>query len=182
VTSIEVGDMPSHEEVWSTAAARQLAAAIDMLENAIAAFPPGLWGDTTRQPQAWYVAYHTLFMLDYYMSATPDGFAPPEPFDLAELDPAGVVPPRVYTQDELRVYAAHCRRKVAARLAALAPPAPAGGPQPFYPPLANTVELVLMNLRHVQHHTAQLHLILRQEVGAVPPWVFAGVLPPLAEP
>jgi hypothetical protein len=32
-------------------------------------------------------------------------------------------------------------------------------------------ELVLYNLRHVQHHAAQLNLILRQVVDAAPGWV-----------
>jgi uncharacterized damage-inducible protein DinB len=33
------------------------------------------------------------------------------------------------------------------------------------------LELMLYSLRHVQHHTAQLNLILRQETGSAPRWV-----------
>lgn len=33
------------------------------------------------------------------------------------------------------------------------------------------IEVLLDNLRHVQHHTAQLNLILRQETGSAPRWV-----------
>jgi hypothetical protein len=32
-------------------------------------------------------------------------------------------------------------------------------------------ELLLYNLRHVQHHAAQLNLILRQQVDAAASWV-----------
>jgi predicted transglutaminase-like cysteine proteinase len=32
-------------------------------------------------------------------------------------------------------------------------------------------ELILDNLRHVQHHTAQLNLILRQVTDSAPRWV-----------
>jgi uncharacterized damage-inducible protein DinB len=32
-------------------------------------------------------------------------------------------------------------------------------------------ELLLYNMRHVQHHTAQLNLMLRQETGSAPRWV-----------
>ena len=33
------------------------------------------------------------------------------------------------------------------------------------------VELYLYTMRHVQHHAAQLNLILRQRVNAAPGWV-----------
>jgi uncharacterized damage-inducible protein DinB len=33
------------------------------------------------------------------------------------------------------------------------------------------VELLLYNLRHVQHHTAQLNLLIRQAGGEPAPWV-----------
>jgi len=32
-------------------------------------------------------------------------------------------------------------------------------------------ELLLYNMRHVQHHAAQLNLILRQKVDSAPGWV-----------
>ncbi|HYJ79720.1 MAG TPA: DinB family protein, partial [Longimicrobiaceae bacterium] len=100
--------------VWA-----QLGAAIDMLGNAIEACPEELWGDRTRQPEFWYVAYHTLFFLDLYPSGSVDGFAPPPPFTLSELDPTGVLPERVYTKDELRSYLEHCRGKVRSTIEAL---------------------------------------------------------------
>jgi len=33
------------------------------------------------------------------------------------------------------------------------------------------VELLLYNMRHVQHHAAQLNLMLRQAVDSAPGWV-----------
>ena len=38
----------------------------------------------------------------------------------------------------------------------------------------SVVEAVICNLRHVQHHAAQLNLILRQEVGYGTEWVHRG--------
>jgi hypothetical protein len=32
-------------------------------------------------------------------------------------------------------------------------------------------ELLLYNMRHVQHGAAKLNLILRQRTGSAPPWV-----------
>jgi len=36
---------------------------------------------------------------------------------------------------------------------------------------ATFVELILYNIRHVQHHAAQLNLILRQTTDSAPGWV-----------
>ena len=56
---------------------KQFGAAIDMLENTLVACPRGLWGDRSRRPEFWYVAYHTLFFLDLYLSGSDEGFSPP---------------------------------------------------------------------------------------------------------
>ena len=32
-------------------------------------------------------------------------------------------------------------------------------------------EVVIYNLRHVQHHVAQLNLLLRQRIDSAPQWV-----------
>jgi hypothetical protein len=80
----------------------QFGAAIDTLDSAIQACPDQLWRDRLwdhpgEQPgfsQFWYLAYHTLFWLDFYLSGSIDGFAPPAPFTLDELDPAGLLPER----------------------------------------------------------------------------------------
>ncbi len=33
------------------------------------------------------------------------------------------------------------------------------------------VEMLMYNMRHVQHHTAQLNLLLRRELNDAPDWV-----------
>ncbi len=98
---------------------RQFGAAIDMLENALLACPDELWGDRSQRPEFWYLVYHTLFWLDLYLSGSVEGFAPPVPFTLDELDPAGLLPERVYRKDELLRYLEHGRRKCRAALEAL---------------------------------------------------------------
>ena len=151
--------------LWS-----QLGGAIDMLENAIRACPPTLWGDRTREPEYWYIVYHTLFFLDYTLADSHEGFMPPEPYNLDELDPAGVLPARVYSQEEMLIYLEHCRHKCRLTLRALTPEraaAPSGSVRPGWTQL----ELRLSDLRHVQHHTEQLNLLLRQSVDSAPRWV-----------
>lgn len=148
----------------------QFGASLDMFENAVRTCPEALWGDRSRTPEIWYMAYHTLFFLDYYLSRSPEGFAPPSPFTLGELDPAGVLPDRVYTRAELLDYLQHGREKCRLRIRDLGE-AEARRRAGFGSFAGSTHELLLYNMRHVQHHTAQLNLLLRQAVDDAPGWV-----------
>src|SRR5687768_18544846 len=107
------------DTMWRTIIWQQFGAAIDMLENALLACPDELWSDRSQPLEFWYVAYHTLFYLDLYLSGSVEGFAPPAPFTLAELDPAGVLPDRPYAKADLRVYLDHCCTKCRSTLATL---------------------------------------------------------------
>ena len=152
----------------------QFGAAIDMLENAIRACPDDLWSDRTRQPEFWYLAYHTLFFLDLYLGDTTKGFAPPLPFTLSELDPAGPLPDRVYGKHEMLPYLQHGRTKARARIAALTAET-AHGPCDYQWMTPTRLESLLYNMRHVQHHAAQLNLLLRQATNSAPGWVARSV-------
>jgi len=160
------------EEMWRGVIWRQFGAAVDMIENAVRACPGELWGDRGRRPEFWHVVYHTLFYLDLYLSGSAEGFAPPEPFTLDELDPAGRMPERVYTKGELLGYLRHGREKCRARVGALTDEGALARCEFGWLDLSYG-ELLLYNLRHVQHHAAQLNLILRQQTDAAPGWVDA---------
>jgi DinB superfamily len=149
---------------------QQFGAAIDMLENALLACPGNLWSDRSRRLEYWYTVYHTLFWLDLYLSGPVEGFAPPAPFTLDELDPAGLLPERVYSKDELHAYLEHGREKCRATIAGLTDEKAARRYR-FGWGEASTVELLMYNMRHVQHHAAQLNLILRQTIDSAPRWV-----------
>ena len=166
------------DTTWRTIIWQQFGAAIDMLDNALRACPDPLWRDRlwnnpSEQPESsqfWYIAYHTLFWLDFYLSGSVEGFAPPAPFTLDELDPAGLLPERPYTRDELQAYLDQGRKKCQATLEALTDEKArqrcgfAWGEVSF-------AELLLYNMRHVQEHAAQLNLILGQRLGSAPGWV-----------
>ena len=109
-----VVDKTFREIVWG-----QFGASIDMLENAMRACPETVWGDRSRSPEFWYVAFHTLFYLDLYLSESDTGFSPPAPFTLDELDERGLMPDRVYTKEELLKYLAHGREKCRLTILAL---------------------------------------------------------------
>jgi hypothetical protein len=166
------------DATWSAIIWQQFGAAIDMLENALLACPDALWrerlwNDRSPQPEFsefWYVVYHTLFWLDLYLSGSVEGFAPPAPFTLDELDPAGLLPERPYTKDELVTYLDHGRKKCRATIEALTDEQ-ARQRCRFSWGEVSFAELLLYNMRHVQEHAAQLNLILGQKLDSAPGWV-----------
>jgi uncharacterized damage-inducible protein DinB len=167
------------ETTLRTALWPQFGAAIDMLNSAIAACPTQLWtrrlwDDPPDHPvppwlppefaEFWYVAYHTLFWLDLYLSGRPEEeFTPPAPFIWTENYPA-VSPERPYTKDELQAYLAALRRKCRDTLAALTDERASQTVE--YPwtegQTVSFLELLFYNMRHVVEHTAQLSLFLGQ--------------------
>jgi hypothetical protein len=149
-----------------------------MLETAIRNCPEELWdvqlwndpGTPRGFSEFWYVTYHTLFWLDLYLTGSVEGFAPPSPFTLDELDPAGVLPERQYNRDELLTYLAHCRRKCQVTIETLTDDQALR--RCIFPwGELSFAELLLDNLRHVQEHAAQLNLVLGQKIGQSSRWV-----------
>jgi hypothetical protein len=153
-----------NEMLW-----RQFGIAIDEFGNALRDCPDELWEKNLWEDQPdqwvaagfsafWYLCYHTLFWLDLYLTGAEEGFVPPEPFDLVEMD-AGEVLPRTYTREELLEYLEYCRRKCHETISAMSNEQAyrscrsPWGELPF-------AELQLYNLRHVQEHGAQLRMFL----------------------
>jgi hypothetical protein len=149
---------------------QQFGASIDMFENAMIACPEALWGDRSQRPEFWYVVFHTLFYLDLYLSDSDVGFSPPAPFTLDELDERGLLPERVYTKEELQKYLEHGREKCRATIASMTEER-ANRRCGFDWLDISVAEVLLYNMRHVQHHVGQLNLILRQKADSAPRWV-----------
>jgi hypothetical protein len=150
---------------------QQLGASIDALAKAIEVCPTGLWEDRSRNPEYWYLAYHTIFWLDLYLEDFPDNYHPPAPYGLEELDPAGLLPPTVYTQEQMLSFLAHGRARARRVLGSLTEQQ-GRAPYRFGNVDLTVTEKFLYTMRHVQHHTAQMHLILRQTIDSAPRWVF----------
>jgi hypothetical protein len=171
------------ELFWKPMVTRQFGAAIGMLERAILACPAELWAEDSGPPEwkthgtvgFWYVAYHTIFFLDYHANGAQGAFEPPAPFTLAELDPAGVLPSQPFTKEELLTYLHYTRRCLAGYIDRLTSEAAA---HPCGIPIwkMSHAELLIHSMRHVQHHAAQLNLMLRQSAGTAPSWVFAAAV------
>lgn len=149
------------ESLW-----KQFGASIDMLENAITLCPDKLW----IEERFWYSSFHCLFWLDYYLTLEPNSFAPPEPFTLSEFDPSGALPERAYSKTEVLSYLQHNRQKCHTLMASMSDEV---ANQRWINEYKNysVFEITLYNMRHVQHHAAQLNLLLRQEINNAPNWV-----------
>ena len=166
------------DSFWKSVLWQQCGAAIDMLENAIRDCPDAVWSDPAKKPQwlsndvvgFWYVVYHTLFFQDYFFSDSANEFRPPPPFNLDELDPAGLLPDRPYSKSELQNYLQHCRLKCRKAINDLTEDK-ARQRCGFERLELSVAELFLSNMRHTQHHVAQLNLILRQKTSSAPGWV-----------
>jgi len=156
-------DQSVREIIW-----RQFGASIDMLEHAIKLCPVELW-DTDQK--FWYNAYHCLFFLDYYLTLEPIQFLPPQPFTLSEFEDR--MPERVFTKAELLEYLRYGREKCQNLIRGLTDEIVSSlwineSKTMRYPVL----EILLYNMRHVQHHSAQLNLLLRQSIDDAPERVY----------
>lgn len=151
---------------------RQFEKAIDMLEDGVRQCPPELWETMLWEDEPdqwvapgfskfWYLAYHTLFWLDLYLTGAEEGFTPPAPFDLVEMVD-GETLPRTYAREELLWYVDYCRQRCRDTI------------DPLTSEQANQIcrfpwgevpfgELLLYNLRHVQEHGAYFSMFLGQQ-------------------
>jgi DinB superfamily len=150
------------ESIWN-----QFGASLEMLENAINMCPDEHWDTTTN---FWYTSYHCVFWTDYYLSTDPSKFAPPSPFTLSEFDPTGKKPGRTYNKTEVLGYLEHCRQK-ANRLIFELTVAKLNDRWINDYKNFSLLEILFYNVRHIQHHSAQLNLLLRQTINNAPTWV-----------
>jgi hypothetical protein len=145
----------------------QFGASMEMLENAIAMCPDKNWDTSSR---IWYNVYHCLFWTNYYLSTKPDEFVPPSTFSFSEFDPSGKLPERTYSKDELITYLTHCKDKAHQLISLLTFEKLNERWINEYKDFS-LLEILMYNMRHIQHHAAQLNLVLRQTIDDSPKWV-----------
>ena len=155
-------DNSIRQSIWS-----QFGAGLDMLENAIQMCPDELWN---TELNFWYASYHCIFWTDYYLTTEPSKFEPPMPFTFSEFDPTGKMPDRTYTKTELLSYLEYCRRKASLLISELTIDKLNERWINEYKNYS-ILEILLYNLRHIQHHSAQINLLLRQNINNAPSWV-----------
>jgi hypothetical protein len=152
------------ESIWN-----QFGAAIDMFENALLMCPDELWNSKCN---FWYIAFDCLYYLDYYLTLDPATYKLPEPFAFAGPDPNDGPPERVYTREELLTWLSSSRNKCRDLIASMTTEIATGTWSNLSKTMSYPVmELLIYNMRHLQHHTGQLNLLLRQNIDDAPDWI-----------
>jgi len=164
---------------------KNFGAAIDMLTNIVVLCPDDLWN---RDPKVFYLAYHTVIFLDYYLTYPARDFRPELPYTLGDMDhlPPGavddVLPDRLYTKEEVVHYLSSirekCRRAILTaseeKLAARWIDEDEVEMHGLCASLVtdySVLEILFYNFRHVQHHVGQLNLLLRERAGVAANWI-----------
>jgi hypothetical protein len=158
------------ESLW-----KQFGASIDMLHDAIQMWPEENW---ETKKKFFYIAYHTLIFLEYYLTyPAPKNFNAKLPFtednDRVEDAVDDILPDRFYSKEELLNYLKSSREKCRVVIGGLTEDNISDrwiSEHRNY----NFLELLLYNMRHVQHHAAQLNMILRNEINDAPKWIARG--------
>jgi hypothetical protein len=150
---------------------QQFGAAVDTLDDAINLCPDPLWtavlwpdSDDPRYGQFWFLAYHTLFWLDLFLTGSQEGFKPPAPFI------RGALPEKPYTKAEVLTYLKQCRQKSKAAIEALTNEK-AYQVCKFEWMEPTFLELQLYSMRHIQEHAAQLNFFLGQNGVSGQDWI-----------
>lgn len=155
----------------------QFEAALCMLDQCLRACPVEQWEGKVANGTFRWVAYHTLFWVDVYLSPGDE-----QDFVLRDFHHRGgderedrVCPG--LEKDEALAYLSICRQKMLETLAAETAES-IQGPSGFSYRRITRGELHIYNLRHVQHHTGQLSAYLRRVDPSIGhgalPWVGSG--------
>ncbi|RZJ78094.1 MAG: hypothetical protein EOO20_28175 [Chryseobacterium sp.] len=139
--------------------ASQYRAALKMLGSVISRCPEDLWNDTSYKNRYWQIAYHTLHYTLLYLSENEDAFIPYNNHisgyhilgqELETEQSRTYIPG--FSKEDLLGYLTKISSAVERHMEKQDLTAPSG----FEWLLMNRFELHLYNIRHIQHHTAQL--------------------------
>jgi len=134
----------------------QYGAALEMLRQAITKCPAARWNDPQARKKFWQVAYHTLFYTHLYLHGDLKVFKPwakhRQDYHRLESSPDQAEVAEPYSREEVLEFFELCWQTVVDRVSSLDLEAGSGFDWlPF-----NKLELQLYNIRHIQHHAAEL--------------------------
>jgi hypothetical protein len=156
----------------------QYGAALEMLKQAIIKCPAARWNDAQDRKKFWQVAYHTLFYTHLYLH---DGLKDFKPWAKHRQDyhqlrslPEKVAIGEPYSREEVLEFFELCQQTVEDKVSFLDLEAESGFDWlPF-----SKLELQLYNIRHIQHHAAELIEWLGATQGIDVDWVGMAPAPP----
>ena len=171
--------MPITPAALRTVLKSQYHAALAMLGEAIQRCPDEVWSSSEHKNAFWQIVYHTLFFADAYLQTDKEAFHPWEhhqggvqhPDGIAgPADPNSSLPliPKPYTKAQVLEYWTFCDQMLDDAVDKLDLESAQSG-FPRYP--ISKLEHQLVNLRHIQHHAAQLADRLRSAADIGIKWV-----------
>ena len=168
-------------ELLKQALVGQFDAALSMMHDSVKRCPADQWEQSVGNFPFWHVAYHLLFYVDLYLSRDEHSFRPQglhrenyQFFGQLPWPPHEEVKADVpLEKTAILEYIQHCREKAVKSIESETAES-LQGPSGFswYP--ISRVEFHINNIRHVQHHAAQMSLALRRSVGLNVGWVGTG--------
>lgn len=157
----------------------QYHASFAMLRDTIERCPDDLWLSTAPRNAYWQIAYHVLFFTHLYLMPDEAAFVPWKGHQSQVQHPNGIGGPpdpnsklpllaNPYTKAEALDYLQICDRMVDEAVDQLDLDSPSCG---FYWYKMSKLEHQFVNIRHLQHHTAQLADRLRAATDTGVRWV-----------
>jgi DinB family protein len=159
--------------------ASQFDAALCTLNLCVDRCPVAIWNLPVGNYPFSQVAFHTLFFTDYYLGLNAESFRD-QPFhrahhdffgDYEQLEPRE--PTSIYERESIIEYLKFCRDKAAVAIAAETADTLCARAD-FARRAFSRAELYPYNIRHIQHHAAQLSLRLRISAHVDIPWCGSG--------
>ena len=157
----------------------QFEAALSTLGACVHQCPDTVWNAPVQRYPFCQVAFHTLFFADYYLEQSERSLRD-QPFhqanqplfaDYEQLQPRE--PQSLYAKDDIDRYLRHCRDK-AKTVISQETADELSAPSQFPGKEFTRAELHVYNIRHIQHHAAQLILRLRLVTEVDIPWFKSG--------
>jgi hypothetical protein len=157
----------------------QYHSALAMLGEAIERCPDDVWESKDHLNAFWQVAYHALFFAHFYLQQNEAAFRPWKHHQSAVQNPDGIggppdpksslpVIPNPYTKAQVLEYWKFCDEMVDEAIDNLDLERPESG---FHWYKMSKLEHQIVNLRHIQHHQAQLADRLRCAANIGIKWV-----------
>jgi hypothetical protein len=172
----------SHQDSIRAILKSQYHASLAMLRDAIERCPDEVWTHPGHKNAFWQLAYHVLYYTHLYLHVDEAAFRPWERHQgrvqsesalTGPPDPSSTLPllPEPYTRADVLAYWQLCDQMVDGAVDAFDLDDPASG---FWWYEMSKLEHQFINIRHIQHHAAQLADRLRSAADISIDWVSAG--------
>lgn len=170
-------------ETMKSLISNQMKAGLDTLKYCIEICPDSEWQKAHKDAPFSQVAFHTLFYADFYLGKDSVPFKE-QSFHTSHIDifkdyeeMEDKIPQNLYEKQFCFDYLTHCITKLKTTVEAETKETLAGESGINFRKITRA-ELYIYNLRHIQHHAAQLGLRIQLVTGKEMPWFSGAIVTP----